>query len=90
VQNTTRASQSTVQQADATGASMRGQASNTSAGGMSRETSSSLDSQANARQKGNRQTQQVSQFQRGGGGGFDRAGGGGGGRSKPSGGGRRR
>lgn len=73
-QNTARASQSTMQQA----------------GGMSRETSSSLDSQANARQKGNRQTQQVSQFQRSGGGGFERSSGASAGRSKPSGGGRRR
>jgi hypothetical protein len=89
-ENTTRQASGGTQDRTSAQQNQLAQTSNTSTARGSRDSVDSLDQAANARAKGERQTSQVSQFQRGGGGGFERQGDGGGARSKPSGGGRRR
>jgi hypothetical protein len=88
-ENTTRQANAAAQGRSSAQQNQLTQTANTSASRGSRDSVDSLDQAANARAKGDRQTSQVSQFQRGGGG-AERQGGGSAGRSRPSGGGRRR
>ena len=62
-ENMTRDSKPTGQQPSSTDRSTRTQAP-TSTSGVSRDTAAALDKQATAREKGSRETQQVSQFQK--------------------------